>query len=106
MEKFENRLNEALNMKRMRPAELAQRLGVHRGSVSNWLSGRYKPNSVTTDKIAEILDVSTTWLLGYSVPVKRIAFIDPQEDVTEAIKIAYLNADEKTQRIVRELLDI
>ena len=106
MEKFENRLKEALNMRRMKPAELARRLDVHRGSVSNWLNGRYQPNSKTTDRIAEILQVNTTWLLGYTAPVKRITFTEPQEDIVEAIKLAYLNADEKTQRIVRELLDI
>lgn len=106
MEKFSDRLTEALAMRNMKPAELARRLQTHRGSVTNWLKDRYRPNTDTMDDIAEILDVNTAWLCGYDVPIARYIAMPFKEDIGEAVKSAYLHADERMQRIIRELLEI
>jgi transcriptional regulator with XRE-family HTH domain len=70
----------------MKQTVLAYRVGVDRSYISNYLSGKYKPNAETHNKIANVLNVSPDWLNGFDVPM-----ID--ETVTTTI-------DEKTQLLV------
>ena len=72
MEKFANRLYEALNIRGMKQIELAQKCGIGKSSISQWLSGRSKPNSENVYKLAKALDVEEAWLMGYeNIPMKR-----------------------------------
>ena len=72
MEKFANRLYEALNIRGMKQIELAQKCGIGKSSISQWLSGRSKPNSENVYKLAKVLDVEEAWLMGYeNIPMKR-----------------------------------
>jgi transcriptional regulator with XRE-family HTH domain len=64
MSDFATRLKTALANKNMRPSVLAYRLGIDRSTVSNYLNRRYKPKNEITIKIAEILEVSPSWLHG------------------------------------------
>lgn len=44
--------------------DLSQNVGVSSGNISDWKSGRSKPNIDTIIKIADYLDVSVDYLLG------------------------------------------
>lgn len=44
--------------------DLSQNVGVSSGNISDWKSGRSKPNIDTVIKIADYLDVSVDYLLG------------------------------------------
>lgn len=72
MEDFSKRLKEALNKKKMKPAELASRLQLNKGIISNYLSGKYKPRQDRLDLIATILGVDVVWLMGYDVEDKEL----------------------------------
>ena len=68
MEAFKDRLATALKEKDISAAELSRRIKISKGSISNYLSGRYKAAQSNTYLIAKALDVSEAWLMGYDVP--------------------------------------
>ncbi len=74
MKNISDRLNEALNIRGMKPIELSEKTGIDKGSISSYLSGRYLPKSKNIYKIATILNVDPTWLLGYDVPMEKEIF--------------------------------
>lgn len=66
---FENRLRKALDYRGMKPIELANKLDLNKGIVSQYLKGKYYPKQKRLSEIASILDVSEPYLLGYDVPI-------------------------------------
>ena len=68
-----DRLREALNAAGKKQADLVRDTGLDRGSVSSYLSGKYEPKQKAIYKMAQYLDVSEAWLLGYDVPKHRTA---------------------------------
>lgn len=73
MENYErnNRIAEALNMRGMKQIELAEKTGISRGTINNWLKNKYQPKRVPLMKMAQVLDVAELWLAGYDVPIER-----------------------------------
>ena len=65
------RLREALNNAGMKQAELSRKTGIDPGAVSSYLSGKYEPKQKAIFKMAQALNVSESWLLGYDVPSHR-----------------------------------
>lgn len=65
------RLREALNAAGKKQADLVRDLGLDRGSVSSYLSGKYEPKQKAIYKMAQYFGVSEAWLLGYDVPMGR-----------------------------------
>ena len=68
MNVFGERLKVALKNKNMKQSVLAYRLNVDRSYITNWINGKYKPTEATQHKIAEVLNVSLSWLLGIDTP--------------------------------------
>ena len=66
-----DRLREALTAAGKKQADLVRETGLDRGSVSSYLSGKYEPKQKAIYKMAQALDVSESWLLGYDVPMAR-----------------------------------
>ena len=69
MENFEIRLNKALDLRRVTPAELCRRVGCSEGTMSNYRSGAYKPRQKRIEQIATALNVSVAWLMGADVSI-------------------------------------
>lgn len=66
-----NRIREALEMRGMKQIELAEKSGIRRGTISNWLNNKYQPKQPALAVMARILDVSELWLAGYDIPMER-----------------------------------
>lgn len=92
--KLQDRLDKALTTRKMKAIELADRLGITRGTISYYLSGKSHPKSDRLKLICEILDVSETWMLGYNVPMERTSVEDTQFDEIPAFDIE--NCDKET----------
>ena len=60
------RLSEALNDKKMKPQELADKSGVNKGSISLYMNGKGAPGNLNAGKMAEVLEVNPMWLMGFS----------------------------------------
>ena len=65
---FAKRLSQALTENGLKPVYLANKTGIDKSSISHYLAGNYEPKSSKLLRIAEVLNVSETWLMGYDVP--------------------------------------
>lgn len=61
------RLKDALNRKNLRAQELADRAGVNKASISQYVNGTHKPSNIAAMKIAQVLGVNPMWLMGFDV---------------------------------------
>lgn len=61
------RLREALELRNMKCAELAEKTGISKASISQYYNGVYVPTNIKSGKIAEVLNVSPAWLMGFDV---------------------------------------
>ena len=61
---FKDRLEEALKLRDMKPAELARVSGVTEGAISQYRKGAYNATQRNLEKIARVLRVPIPWLMG------------------------------------------
>lgn len=62
---FIKRLSTLLEDKQMKQSDLSKISGVRASSISDYLTGKYKPKQDNIDLIARALGVSPAWLMGY-----------------------------------------
>lgn len=71
---FSERLKQCLeNNSSLSATLLAEHIGLSKQAISMYISGQRKPKRPTVKAIAEALNVSEAWLIGYDVPMKRIS---------------------------------
>ena len=68
---IKDRLREALSIRNMKAVDLVEASGVPKSAISFYLAGKSKPKADRLYTIAQALDVSEAWLLGYDVPMAR-----------------------------------
>lgn len=68
---MKNRIREALSTRNMKAAELAERSGLDKAAISNYVKQNYQPKQKALFNMAKILDVNEMWLAGYDVPMQR-----------------------------------
>ena len=71
MELIKDRIAEALRVRDMLPIDLARRAGIDKGSISKYLKGDVLPKQSRIAAMANVLNVSPAWLMGYNVPMER-----------------------------------
>lgn len=64
MAAFKDRLEEALNLRDMKPTELAKISGISEGAISQYRKGAYTATQRNLEKIARALQVPIPWLMG------------------------------------------
>lgn len=74
---IKNRLNKAMTIRNIKPAELSRKTGISKSSLSEYTNGTHEPKRATIFTLSEALDVSPVWLLGFDVPMEK------QSDVLE-----------------------
>lgn len=65
------RIKQALSNAGMKQVELSKLTGIDKGSISNYLAGRYEPKADAINKMAKALNVNEMWLWGYDVQMER-----------------------------------
>ena len=68
---FAVRLKKALELKNMKAIELAEKSGVQKSAISQYLSGQYEPKQKNIDKISIALNINPAWLMGHDVPFEK-----------------------------------
>lgn len=68
---FKDRLKEVLDKKGLRAVDLMDMTDVPKSAISFYLAGKSQPKADRLYKIAQALDISEAWLLGYDVPMAR-----------------------------------
>jgi repressor LexA len=70
-EPFKDRLKEAMRLRKMKQADLANATGLGKSAISQYCSGVYEPKQTPIFLIAKTLNVSEAWLMGFDVPMDR-----------------------------------
>ena len=63
-EVFTLRLKDGLALSKVSQRELARRISVHPNTVQKWLKGENLPELDKIDGIADVLNVTPSWLIG------------------------------------------
>lgn len=69
-------MKEALEIRNMKQADLVEKTGIGKSSISTYLTGSYEPKQRNIYKIAKALDVNEAWLMGNDVPMERGSYSD------------------------------
>ena len=99
-----DRLQQALDRRGWKAADLVERTGVPKGAISYYLAGKSKPKTDRLYIIAKALDVSEAWLLGYDVPMARTD--DQKKNDQLARLVVRLRADEAFYNTVVALAEL
>jgi transcriptional regulator with XRE-family HTH domain len=101
---LQERLNEAIEGAGMRPIDLSEKTGIPKSMLSYYLNGKTKPRADRLHVIAQALDVSEAWLLGYDVPKLRT---DSQKKNDQlANLIVRMRTDERFYNNVKALAEL
>lgn len=96
MESIQNRLKEALWLQNMTAADLSRKSGIDKGSISNYLKGKFTPKQNAIGKMAEALHCSPAWLMGYPVTYNgkeyEVIKFDKLTEINQAKLMAYYQA--------------
>lgn len=94
---FVERFNEVVKEKNVSQTELAKRSGITQSSISDWLKGKYLPKQDKVHALADALNVSPSYLMGWDdeenseEPPKREKIImEGFEDITDQMVIKKL----------------
>lgn len=66
-----DRIKEGLALRNMKQAELVEKTGIGKSSISTYISGAYEPKQKNIYKIAKALNVNEAWLMGADVSSER-----------------------------------
>lgn len=61
---FAQRLNEALSLRNLTPAELSRMTGIGEGAISQYRKGKYEASQRNLEKLSVALRVPVSWLMG------------------------------------------
>ena len=70
-EKCATRLKYALELRNIRQSELSAKTKIPKSAICQYLSGNFEPKQDRVEVIANALDVSEAWLMGFDVPMER-----------------------------------
>ena len=98
-----DRLRQAMDLRGMRATDLVDKTGIPKGTISYYLSGKTEPKADRLYIIAQALDISEAWLLGYDVPMGRT---DDQKKNDQLAKlIVKMRTDNDFYNLVATLAD-
>ena len=103
------RIERALAIKGLKPADLCRMANVPKSSLSLYLSGAYEPKQDRIYNMAKALDVSEAWLMGYDVPMEREEKNSPSNEMKltegEAMLLGlFRQLPEEAQKMYLEVL--
>ena len=110
---FAERLKELRKDKNMTQVQLAEALGVSKGTVAMWEIGKREPNFETLNRLSDIFDKRIDYILGYSNDASSPQFTEEDidqlgrwevEDQFREIIMAYLSLDEYGKTAVESLI--
>ena len=98
---LKDRLQEAMNLREKKAADLANDLGIPKSALSQYLSGKSKNmDSVRMYRLCVYLNVNEAWMMGFDVPMERPK--EKNNDIMSDI-IVRLRTDEGFFEVVETL---
>lgn len=83
-----NRLREAMSLRNMKQVDLVEKTKIPKSSINQYLSGYAEPKSDRVALLAEALDVSPVWLMGFPVDIdaKPVPYTEEQARIWVKIR--------------------
>ena len=79
MNSFNERLKQAMTLKKITQSELCEKTGIPKSAMSQYVSGAFTPKQERTYLIAKALNINESWLLGYDdVSMDRASVVVPK----------------------------
>ena len=109
-ENCSKRIAKALSIRGMKQTELCSITKIPKSSISLYLSGAYEPKQDRIYLIAQALDVSEAWLMGYDVPMERQKNIStdklPLTDGEQMLLDLFNQVPKENQQMVLDMIKI
>lgn len=102
MTTFGQRLQELMKQNKMTQQELANKLNVKRGSVSNWVTDRRFPDKDLLLDISRIFDVSLEYL--YCADIEPVMEMATNEQVDTAYEL-FKKLDDENKEVILALIN-
>lgn len=80
------RIRQGLAIRNMSQKDLCEKTGIPKSAMSQYCSGTFSPKQKRTMLIAQALDVSEAWLMGYDVPMERNPTAEEKAWVLETVQ--------------------
>ena len=77
---FAERLNAIIQEQNIRQIDLCKKTGIGKSAMSQYLRGSFAPKQQKLYDLAEALNVSEAWLMGYDVPRERKIVTSSESD--------------------------
>ena len=109
---FADRLKELRKENNMTQVQLAETLGVSKGTVAMWEIGKREPNFETLDRLSDVFDKRIDYILGYSDDASSPQLTEDEvdqlvrwevEDQFRETIMSYLSLDEYGKTAVESL---
>jgi transcriptional regulator with XRE-family HTH domain len=100
------RIEKALMIREMKQADLCKLADIPKSSLSLYLKGAYEPKQDKIYKMANALNFSEMWLMGYDVPMHRVEQSTSSE-LTSAERVMlelFRRVPETQQKILIQLI--
>lgn len=68
---LKDRLTQAMEVRGLRATDLVEKTGIPKTTISYYMSGTTVPRADKLYKLAQALNISEAWLLGYDVEMAR-----------------------------------
>ncbi len=97
------RIEKALSVRNMKQSQLCKLADVPKSSLSLYLKGAYEPKQDKILRMANVLNVSESWLMGYDVPMENEDFpsiADPSLTKSEEIMLELFRRIPESQQNV------
>lgn len=99
----QQRLREALSARNMLPIELSRLSGIGKSAISQYLSGKVTPKQDKIYKLAQVLRVNESWLMGYDEPMESSP--TPTSNEIPAVSPTGQKIDARTRRQLEKILE-
>lgn len=84
--------------------ELAEKSGVSKASISQYVNGSHAPSNISSGKMGKVLNVEPMWLMGFDVEMrKEISSESAKNDMAFLEKFSLLN--DRDKNIVMSMID-
>lgn len=106
---FPQRLKEALTITGTKQIELSRLTNIDKGTINNYLAGKYEPKQDRLEIIAKALDVDPVWLMGYDVPMERQKNTPIEPELNEGEKMLlnlFRQVPVESQQMVLDMIKI
>lgn len=84
--------------------ELAEKSGVNKASISQYVNGSHAPSNISSGKMGKVLNVEPLWLMGFDVEMRK-----EQSSESAKIDMDFLSKfsilKERDKQIVMSMID-